>query len=173
MAGNALPILLLGGAAALVMVSGKKKKSKFKALGLPEIPKLPGTGQVNPTAPEWGSPVYEEQFVNTVLDGKPKSYWLGDKGQQYKVDGMDAQGFANPLPNETAANWYTRVAYYGAYPYGPYVIPPQCMAPELAKKLGVTCDPGFFPWRDALMRIYATTVSEMKKRGMTPSGRIT
>ena len=171
MAGNALPILLLGGAAALVMAGGKKKTSKFKQLGLPEAPKLPGK-QVDPSAPEWGTPVYEEQFVNTVLDGKPKYIWLGDKGHQYKVDGMDAEGFANPLPNETAANWYTRVAYYGAYPYGPYVIPPQCMAPELAKKLGVACDPSFFPWRDALMRIYAATVAGMKKRGMTPSERI-
>lgn len=161
MAGNALPILLIGGA-ALLMMSGKKKKSSdwdYKDV---------------PDAPTEAAGINEQAFVDIAFDGQPKNAYLGNQAVVAKVSGVDAGGFVHPLANETLANWYTRVAYWGAYPFhlgAPFEIPPQCMAPDLAKTLGIPCDPGFIPYRDALLRIYGLVVAEGKKRGMNMDAR--
>lgn len=161
---NALPILLLGGAAALMMMGGKKKP-KGRGWDYENVPDAPTkTGGVN-----------EQTFVNTAFEGKPQYVFLGNQAVVEKVSGVDAGGFVYPAADETLANWYTRVAYWGAYPRyhgAPYEIPPQCMMPELAKTLGVPCDPGFFPYRDALLRIYGLVVAEGKKRGMNMDVRM-
>lgn len=161
---NALPILLLGGAAALMMLAGKKK------------PKGRGWDYENaPDAPTDKAAVNEQAFVNIVFDGKPPNHYLGNQAVVAKVTGVDAEGFVYPAADETLANWYTRVAYWGAYPRhlgAPYEVPPQCMMPALAKTLGVPCDPGFFPYRDALLRIYGLVVAEGKKRGMNMDVRM-
>jgi len=149
---NALPILLLGGA-ALLMMGSKKKNGKISPTP-------------TPTPTPGNAPIKEQGYVNIVFDTKPESAYLGDGAVKAKVSGIESDGFVYPLANETLANWYTRVAYWGAYPYGPYEVPPQCMAPELAKKLGIACDPAFFPYRDAILKIYALVVAEGKKRNV-------
>jgi hypothetical protein len=119
-------------------------------------------------APE-GAPSGDQSYVNIAFDTSPQSIFLGDTAVAAKVSGVESDGFVYPLPDETLANWYTRVAYWGAYPHytgAPYEIPPQCLMPELAKKLGAACDPRFFPYRDALLGIYALVVAEGKKRGV-------
>ncbi len=159
---NPLPILLLGGV-ALLMMGGKKPKGR-------------GWDHEDvPDAPTKAAGVNEQTFVNTAFDGKPQYVFLGNTAVVEKVSGVDAGGFVYPAADETLANWYTRVAYWGAYQrhFGaPYEIPPQCMMPELAKTLGVPCDPGFIPYRDALLRIYGLVVAEGKKRGVNTDVRM-
>jgi hypothetical protein len=107
---NALPILLLGGAAALMLAG--KKKSKPSPTPVP--------------APE-GAPSGDQSYVNIAFDTSPQSIFLGDTAVAAKVSGVESDGFVYPLPDETLANWYTRVAYWGAYPHytgAPYEIPP-------------------------------------------------
>ena len=157
---NALPILLLGGAAVLMM-SGKKKKGRGWDY------------EAAPPAPSEGVAFNEQNFVNVVFEGKPENYWLGEEAVRKNVSGVRHDGFVHPLSDETLVNWYTRVAYWGAYPYpAPYEIPPQCMMPELAKKMGVECDPGFIPYRDAVLRIYGLVMAEGKKRGLNMDARM-
>jgi len=158
MSKNALPILLLGGA-ALAALAGKKAKPTAKPI---------------PTAPE-GTPFNPQSYVNIAFDTNPEYVFLGNGAVVAKVSGVDAQGFVYPLENETLGTWLTRVAYWGAYPQNknvpkfagaPFEIPPQCMSPELAKKLGAYCDPAFLPWRDALLQVHGLVVAEAQKRGV-------
>ena len=168
---NALPILLLGGAAVLMLAGKKKKNGRGRGDEAPEPPEAPSE-QV----------AFDEQnFVNIAFDTKPQYVHLGNVGITAKVSGVDDQGFVYPLANETLANWYARVAYWGAYPQNtnqpqfagsPYEIPPQCMAPDLAKTLGVPCHPNYIPYRDALLRIYGLVMAEGRKRGMNMDARM-
>lgn len=157
---NALPILLLGGAAALMLAT--KGRSKDKKNGSPDLPDGPnnnGSGS--------NSSSDEMNYVKIAFDGNPEYYYLGAEAVRRRVSGVDSEGFVYPLNDETLGTWLTRVSYWGAHPYpAPYEIPPQCMAPELAEKLGKPCDPGFLPYRDMLLRIYGLVVAEGKKRGV-------
>lgn len=162
MTAKALPILLLGGAAAL-MLAGKKRRGlntrdwKYDA----------------PPAPDEKSAFDEQNFVNIVFDGRPSTYYLGKPAADARVTGSDSEGWITPPADETLATWYTHVAYWGAYPYpAPYEIPPQCMAPELAAKLGAHCDPRFIPYRDAMIRIHNLVIAEGNKRGINLNARM-
>ena len=156
-------VVLLGIAAAAAFAFGSKKGKNGKngsgnGTGVNDTTgTLPKKGAGEDTGPV---SVPEQEYVNIVLEGMPTAHMLYQEGINQGVLGINAEGLVTPTPGEWLSGWLSRVAYWGAYPYGgPLQLPPTCL-------LEMSCPEEYLPYRAALVRIMGAVKAGMDERGI-------